>query len=64
MKEYDVTFTETYTYTKHIIINDTEDINEVIHDPLEHPMVAHMTNDQYNVLGANVCNEYHIVDRS
>ena len=64
MKEYDVTFTETYTYTKHIIIDDTEDINEVIHDPLEHPMVAHMTEDQYNALDANVCNEYNIVDRS
>lgn len=63
-KKYEVTFKETYEYTKIIEIEDNKDINEVIHDPLEYPMVAHMTDEQYNALDANVCNEYNIVDRS
>ena len=64
MKEYDVTFTETYTYNKHIIIDDSEDINEVIHDPLEHPMVRHMTDDEFTKLNPAVLNEYEIKERS
>lgn len=63
-KQYTVTFTETYIYTKNIEIEDEEDINEVIHDPLSFPMVAHMSNEEYNNLNANVCNEYDIVESS
>lgn len=63
-KKYEVTFKETYEYTKTIEIEDGKDINEVIHDPFEYPMVAHMTDEQYNSLDANVCNEYNIIDRS
>lgn len=60
MKKYKVTFTETYTYEKEIEIEDNEDINEVIHDPFDFPMVAHMTNEQYNNLNADILNEYEI----
>ena len=38
---------------------DFEDI-EVIHDPFDFPMVAHMTNEQYNNLNADILNEYEI----
>lgn len=60
-KTYEVTFTETYTYTKNITIEDNEDINEVIHDPLEYPMVIHMTKEQYDNSNISVCNEYFTV---
>lgn len=64
MKKYLVTFKETYTYTKEVEVEDNEDIDEVIHEPLYFPMVAHMTNEQYNNLNADVCNEYTITDKS
>ena len=60
MKKYLVTFKETYTYTKEVEVEDNEDINEVIHEPLDFPMVAHMTNEQYDNLNADVCNDYDI----
>lgn len=63
MKRYIVTFKETYIYTKEVEIEDNEDINEVIHDPLDFPMVAHMTNKQYNNLNADVCNDYIITEK-
>lgn len=64
MKKYLVTFKETYIYTKEVEIEDHEDINGVIHDPLDFPMVAHMTDEQYNNLNPDVCNEYIITDKS
>lgn len=60
MKKYLVTFKETYTYTKEVEVEDNEDINEVIHEPLDFPMVAHMTDEQYDNLNADVCNDYDI----
>lgn len=63
MKRYTVTFKETYIYTKEVEIEDNEDINEVIHDPFDFPMVAHMTDEQYNNLNADVCNDYIITER-
>lgn len=61
MKKYTVTFTEKYTYTKHITIEDDEDINEVIHDPLDFPMVRYMTEEQFNANNVDVLNEYEVI---
>ena len=63
MKKYLVTFKETYIYTKEVEIEDNEDINEVIHDPFDFPMVAHMTDEQYSNLNADVCNDYIITEQ-
>lgn len=63
MKKYLVTFKETYIYTKEVEIEDNEDINEVIHDPFDFPMVAHMSDEQYNGLNADVCNDYIITEQ-
>lgn len=61
MKKYKVTFTEKYTYTKEIQIEDHEDINEVIHEALDFPMVRHMTEEQFNANNVYVLNEYEVI---
>lgn len=63
MKKYLVTFREIYIYTKEVEIEDNEDINAVIHDPFDFPMVAHMSDEQYNSLNADVCNDYIITEQ-
>lgn len=63
MKRYTVTFTEKYTYTKEIEIEDDENIDDVIHDPLDFPMVRNMTEEQFEENDIAVLNEYDIVPR-
>lgn len=60
MKKYKVTFTEIYVYTKEIGIDDNEDINEVIHEPLNYPMVKDMNEKQFKQLNAYVKCEYDV----
>ena len=60
MKKYLVTFKETYEYTKEITTEDSEDIETVIRDPFEYPMIAYLKPEQFESLGANVCCEYNV----
>lgn len=60
MRKYKVKFTETYTYEKEVEIEDNEDIEEVIHEPLDFPMVKDMSLDDFENLNADVLNEYEI----
>lgn len=53
MKKYKVTFTEIYVYTKEIEIEDSENIQEVIHTP-NYPLVYEMTEEQYGQLNADL----------
>ena len=58
MKKYIVTFREIYEYTKQITTEDSEDINEIIRDPLQCPMVKDMSDDEFEELSAHVENQY------
>ena len=60
MRKYIVKFTETYTYEKEVEIEDNEDIDEVIHEPTDFPMVKDMSLDDFEKLNADVLNEYEI----
>lgn len=62
MKKYNVTFKEIYEYTKTIEIEDNENIDDVIHDPLECPTVRDMDDDEFEELNPYVCNEYNVVE--
>ena len=63
-KSYQVTFTETYTYTKTITVEDNEDITEVIRDPLQCPTVRDMSNEQFSESDISVCNDYEVKDNN
>lgn len=60
MKKYEVKFTETYTYTKVLEIEDNENIDDVIHE-IE-PVYA-LTQDEFEQLDANVYNEYEVKEK-
>lgn len=60
MRKYIVKFTETYTYEKEVEIEDNEDIDEVIHEPTDFPMVKDMSLKDFEKLNADVLNEYEI----
>lgn len=62
MKKYLVTFRESYIYTKEVEIEDNEDINEVIHDPIDFPMIKNMNRKQVDKLNPEVCNDYIITE--
>lgn len=62
MKKYLVTFKETYIYTKEVEVEDNEDINEVIHDPLDFPMIKDLTREEVDKLNPDVCNDYLITE--
>ena len=63
MKKYNVVFIETYTYEKEIEVEDTEDIEEVIRDPLECPTVRDMSDDEYSNLNPDVCFDYDVEEK-
>ena len=63
MKKYLVTFKEIYTYTKEVEVEDNEDINEVIHDPIDFPMIKNMTREEVDKLNPDVCNEYLVTEK-
>lgn len=62
MKKYLVTFKETYIYTKEVEVEDNEDINEVIHDPLDFPMIKDLTREEVDKFNPDVCNDYLITE--
>lgn len=55
MKKYEVTFKEEYIYTKVIEVEDSEDIDDAIHEV--EPVYA-LTQDEFEKLNASVYNEY------
>ena len=63
MKKYEVIFKETYEYTRTIELKDDEDIEEVIHDPLQCPTVRDMDAKQFESLSPCVCNDYEIIEK-
>ena len=60
MKKYLVTFKETYTYEKEVEIEDNEDIDEVIHDPIDFPTIKDLTREEVDKLNPDVYNEYFV----
>ena len=60
MRKYIVKFIETYTYEKEVEIEDNEDIDEVIHEPTDFPMVKDISLEDFEKLNADVLNEYEI----
>jgi hypothetical protein len=61
LKKYVVKFKEVYEYERTITIDeDEEDIDDVIHDPLECPMIKDLSREEYDELNPEVLNEYEV----
>lgn len=61
LKKYVVKFKEVYEYERAITIDeDEEDIDDVIHDPLECPMIKDLSREEYDELNPEVLNEYEV----
>lgn len=62
MKKYYVQFIETYEYSKLVEVQDESDIEEVIRDPLQFPMIKDMFREQVDALEPFVQTDYRIME--
>lgn len=62
MTKYYVTFTETYEYSKTIELDDSLNIEEVVRDPLQFPMIKDMSREQVDALKPFVQTDYRIME--
>ena len=58
MTKYYVTFTETYEYSKIVELDDSLNIEEVVRDPLQFPMIKDMTREQVDALKPFIQTDY------
>lgn len=62
MTKYYVTFTETYEYSKLVELDDSLNIEEVVRDPLQFPMIKDMSRKQVDDLGPFIQTDYRIAE--
>ena len=62
MTKYYVTLTETYEYSKLVDIDDNLNIEEVVRDPLQFPMIKDMSSKQVDALKPFVQTDYRIME--
>ena len=62
MTKYYVTFTETYEYSKTVELDDSLNIEEVVRDPLQFPMIKDMSREQVDALAPFIQTDYRIME--